>query len=128
MCGRDKKRQEGGSITVSKYKKASTRQSALEETETSTQVEPLDWSIISKYRNKDSTEGKKKYKKQFANLPSVDHTLDEQGNLRSSSALGGQRSKSDMTLPEFYSLCESVLGIERIRWDSIKTEPANLSA
>jgi len=38
--------------------------------------EPLDWSIISKYRNKDSTEGKKKYKKQFANYhPLTTHSM-----------------------------------------------------
>src|SRR5437868_6972854 len=38
--------------------------------------EILDWSLISTYRNAASIEGKSKYKKSLALLPTVDHTLD----------------------------------------------------
>lgn len=107
---RDKKRQQGGSVTVSKYKEGIHNAVCSGGDKDFYTGEPLDWSIISKYRNEDSTAGKKKYKKQFAKLPSVDHALDEQGNLKFviCSWLVND-SKSDMTLAEFYSLCESVL-------------------
>ena len=107
---RDKKRQQGGIITVSKYKEAIHNAVCTGGDRDFYTGEPLDWSIISKYRNEDSTAGKRKYKKQFAKLPSVDHTLDEQGNLKFviCSWLVND-SKSDMTLAEFYELCESVL-------------------
>jgi hypothetical protein len=107
---RDKKRQESESITVSKYKEAihdAVRSGGDRDYYTG---QPLDWGLISKYRNENAKDGKKKYKKLFARLPSVDHTLDEQGNLRFviCSWLVND-SKSDMTLPEFYVLCENVL-------------------
>jgi hypothetical protein len=107
---RDKKRQEGGNITVSKYKGAIHKAVCLGGDRDYYTGEELDWSIISKYRNENAREGKKKYKKQFAKLPSVDHTLDEQGNLKFviCSWLVND-SKSDLTLPEFYALCEGVL-------------------
>jgi hypothetical protein len=107
---RDKKRQERGSITISKYKEAIHGAVWAGGGRDFYTGESLDWSLISKYRNESAKDGKKKYKKLFAHLPSVDHTLDEQGNLKFviCSWLVND-SKSDMTLAEFYELCESVL-------------------
>lgn len=107
---RDKKRPGARSITISKYKEAIHKAVCSGGDRDYYTGEPLDWSIISKYRNKDSKRGKKKYKQQLVSLPSVDHTLDKKGNLKF--VICSWRvndSKSDMTLPEFYALCESVL-------------------
>jgi hypothetical protein len=116
---RDKKRQAAGSVTVSKYKEAIHGAVCAGGDRDFYTGEPLNWSLISKYRNDKAKEGKKKYKKLFAQLPSVDHTFDEQGNLRFviCSWLVND-SKSDLTLAEFYTLCESVL---RHR-DNLKTK------
>jgi hypothetical protein len=54
--------------------------------------------------------GKKKYMRQFAQLPTVDHTLDEQGNLKFViCSWQVNDAKGDLSLEEFYALCESVL-------------------
>jgi hypothetical protein len=41
--------------------------------------EPLDWSLVSTYDNESSKGGRTKYKKTFALLPTIDHTVDETG-------------------------------------------------
>jgi hypothetical protein len=107
---RDRIRQERGVITVSKYKEAIHDAVRFGGDKDYYTGEPLDWKLISKYRNENAKEGKRKYKKFFANLPSVDHALDEDGNPKFviCSWLVND-SKSDMTLVEFYALCESVL-------------------
>jgi hypothetical protein len=121
---RDKKRQEDGSITISKYKQAIHGAVCAGGDRDFYTGESLDWSLISKYRNKDSSEGKKKYKRLFAHLPSVDHTFDEQGELKFviCSWLVND-SKSDMTLPEFYALCESVLQHREMLKCLVETSP-----
>ncbi|SRR6266566_1718330 len=72
--------------------------------------EVLDWSLISTYRNAASTEGKVKYKKSFALLPTVDHTIDEHGKLKFVICSWRMNDmKNDMTNAELYELCELVL-------------------
>ena len=107
---RDRKRKLGTTVAVAQYKAAIHNAVCSGGASDYYTGEPLDWSIISKYRNEDSIAGKAKYKAQFAKLPSVDHTLDEQGNLKFviCSWLVND-SKSDMTLTQYYALCESVL-------------------
>ncbi len=107
---RDKKRHEGGSIAIANYKEAIHKAVCAGGDKDFYTGAALDWSLISTYRNEGAKGGKKKYKKLFAHLPTVDHTLDEQGNLKFviCSWLVND-SKSDMTLAEFYALCESVL-------------------
>jgi hypothetical protein len=116
----DRKRQADGSVAISKYKEAIHGAVCAGGDRDFYTGESLDWSLISKYRNENAREGKKKYKKLFANLPSVDHTLDEQGNLKFViCSWSVNDSKSDMTLPEFYTLCENVLRHrEKLKSDS----------
>jgi hypothetical protein len=72
--------------------------------------EPLDWSLISKWDNASANRGKGQHKKAFALLPTVDHTEDEQGTLIFViCAYYVNDAKSNLTLKEFYQLCERVL-------------------
>ena len=67
-------RHDGGGATVARYKEAIHAAVCANGDRDYYTGEPLDWSIINKWRNADSTAGKKKYKRQFAQLPTVDHT------------------------------------------------------
>jgi hypothetical protein len=72
--------------------------------------EPLDWGLISKYRNQFSKHGRKSYKKTFAHLPTVDHVGDGEG--RPHFVICGWQtndSKSDMSYREFVEMCAKVL-------------------
>jgi hypothetical protein len=72
--------------------------------------EPLNWGLLSKYRNELSMHGRKSYKKTFALLPTVDHVGDAEGRPRF--AICGWRtndSKSEMSYREFVELCSMVL-------------------
>lgn len=72
--------------------------------------EILDWKLISTYRNAESVAGKTKYKKSFALLPTVDHTLDENGKLKFVICSWRMNDmKNDMSDAELYELCERVL-------------------
>lgn len=72
--------------------------------------EPLDWSLISTYDNESSKSGRTKYKKTFALLPTLDHTLDELGLPKFViCAWYVNDAKSDLTIEEFYRLCELTL-------------------
>lgn len=72
--------------------------------------EVLDWRLISTYRNAASLEGKTKYKKSFALLPTVDHTVDEHGNLKFVICSWRMNDmKNDMSDAELYEMCERVL-------------------
>lgn len=71
---------------------------------------PLDWSLISKWDSASAKRGGAEHKRSFANLPTVDHTLDEQGNLKFViCASYVNAAKGDLSIPDFYLLCESVL-------------------
>lgn len=72
--------------------------------------ELLDWKLISTYRNAASVEGKTRYKKSFALLPTVDHTLDGDGKLKFVICSWRMNDmKNDLSDPELYELCERVL-------------------
>jgi len=72
--------------------------------------ERLDWALVSTYNNEDAKRGGRKYKKEFALLPSVDHVGDPKGpanfvmcSWRTNDA------KNDLTVDEFVDLCRKVL-------------------
>jgi len=105
---RDLKR--GVACTVSQYKEAIHFAVCSRGHEDFYTGERLDWKLVSVYRNEEAKSGKVKYKKTLSLLPTVDHTEDEHGqpcfvicSWRVNDA------KSDLTLGEFYSLCERVL-------------------
>jgi hypothetical protein len=79
---RDRKRIRDAVCTVAAYKNAIHKAVVDGGDRDYYTGEVLDWSLISKYRNTAAVEGKAKYKRSFALLPTVDHTLDEQGNLK----------------------------------------------
>ena len=107
---RDRKRFGIQSCTVSKYK-AAIHQAVKEGGDRDFYTgEVLDWHLISTYRNATSLEGKAKYKKSLALLPTVDHTVDDQGMLKFVICSWRMNDmKSDMTNAELYGLCELVL-------------------
>jgi hypothetical protein len=72
--------------------------------------EPLEWQRVSTFQNAAAQEGKVKYKKSFALLPTVDHTFDERGQQKL--VICSWRvndAKSDLTETEFRELCARVL-------------------
>lgn len=72
--------------------------------------ERLDWHLISKYDNKSSKEGRRKYKAGFALLPTVDHLGDGLGVA--DFAICSWRmndAKGDLSIDEFRDLCRKVL-------------------
>ncbi len=72
--------------------------------------ESLQWSLISTWDNESAKGGRVKYKKSLALLPTGDHTVDEYG--RQKVVICSWRvndAKSDLTLEEFYELCDRVL-------------------
>jgi len=76
--------------------------------------ELLDWQLVSTYENSASSEGKAKYKTEFALLPTLDHTRDEKGQQKF--VICSWRvndAKSDLTESEFYDLCARVIGFRR---------------
>ncbi len=72
--------------------------------------EPLNWSLISQYDNEVSRLGRAKYKRTLAYLPTVDHTTDADGGLMFViCSWYVNDAKSDLSLDDFYGLCERVL-------------------
>ena len=72
--------------------------------------EPLNWTLVNTYDNESSKSGRARYKKTLALLPTLDHTLDEQGQPKFVICYWYVNdAKSDLTLAEFYELCERVL-------------------
>jgi hypothetical protein len=107
---RDRKRFGIDSCTVSGYKAAiheAVKNGGHRDFYTG---EVLDWRLISTYRNAASIEGKSKYKKSLALLPTVDHTLDENGKLKFVICSWRMNDmKNDLSDGELYELCELVL-------------------
>jgi hypothetical protein len=72
--------------------------------------ELLDWSLISKYNNDASKEGRHNYKAAFAMLPTVDHV---EASARTASfvicAWRTNDAKNDLGNSDFLELCEKVL-------------------
>jgi hypothetical protein len=72
--------------------------------------EPLKWSLISTYDNESSKKGRAQYKKTLALLPTLDHTVDEQGHPKFViCSWYVNDAKSDLAIEDFYRLCERVL-------------------
>jgi hypothetical protein len=72
--------------------------------------EPLNWKLISTYRNEDSKVGNHHYKSGFALLPTVDHV--SAGATEASFRICSWRTndaKNDLTLEDFILLCQKVL-------------------
>lgn len=72
--------------------------------------EELDWSLLSKYDNAESKKHRRKYKLQFAFLPSVDHVDD--GLSEADFVICGWRTndcKNDLTHSELIEFCQKLL-------------------
>ena len=107
---RDRKRFGIHSCTVANYKAAIHRAVTEGGNRDFYTAEVLDWTLISTYRNAASNEGKSKYKKSLALLPTVDHTLNEHGKPKFVICSWSMNDmKNDMTDVELYELCERVL-------------------
>lgn len=71
---------------------------------------PLDWSLISAYDNQAAKGAGRKYKRQFANLPTVDHIGDGLGSPDFKiCAWKVNDAKSDLSIKEFLALCHDVI-------------------
>jgi hypothetical protein len=71
---------------------------------------PLSWDLISRYSNAEASKRGRAYKKEFGNLPTVDHVADGLGpadfiicSWRVNDA------KNDLDLAEFLAVCRAVL-------------------
>ena len=72
--------------------------------------EQLEWSLISKYNNRESQREGSPYKRKFALLPTVDHTDPESEDPHF--VICGWRTndcKHDLTVPELAEFCEAFL-------------------
>src|SRR6267142_5767691 len=70
----------------------------------------LEWSLISTYDNESSKSGRTKYKSTLALLPTIDHTVDELGRPKFViCSWSVNDAKNDLSIDEFYRLCELVL-------------------
>ena len=72
--------------------------------------QPLAWELISTYENNASRLGKRDYKKQFAQLPTVDHVGDGRGKPQFRiCSWQTNDAKSDLSEEEFLELCRAVV-------------------
>jgi hypothetical protein len=75
--------------------------------------QPLRWDLISKYDNEASKAGRRTYKRQFGDLPSVDHIGD--GLSAPDFLICAWRTndaKNDLSYDDFVALCRAVLAHE----------------
>ena len=71
----------------------------------------LSWDLISKYDNDTAKKKGRKIKKEFGNLPTIDHCYDNKNALTFKVCSWRiNDSKNDLSINEFISLCEEVLG------------------
>jgi hypothetical protein len=77
---------------------------------------PLRWDLISQYDNDQSKAGKRKYKAQFGDLPTVDHIGDGLGaaDFRIC-AWRTNDAKNDLTYEQFLELCRWVIAHSKAR-------------
>ena len=74
--------------------------------------ENLDWSLLSKYDNEQSKKHGRKYKKQFALLPSVDHVGDGTGEADFKiCSWRTNDAKNDMSYSELVDLCHKIINV-----------------
>jgi hypothetical protein len=75
---------------------------------------PLRWDLIRTYDNDESKAQKRKYKKKFADLPTVDHEDDGMGEPRFKiCAWRTNDCKNDLTVDEFIEFCEQFIAFQR---------------
>ena len=71
---------------------------------------PLRWDLISKYDNDDSKDGGRVYKKDFGDLPTVDHVDDGMGSPDFKICSWRiNDAKNDLSYDEFIDVCRQVL-------------------
>jgi hypothetical protein len=71
---------------------------------------PLQWELISTYRNEESKAGGRGYKHSMGDLPTVDHVGDGLGPAEFRiCAWRTNNAKSDLPIEEFLALCRRVL-------------------
>jgi hypothetical protein len=74
----------------------------------------LDWSLISTYDSEQSKAGRDVYLRTFANLPTVDHVIAEDGKVKFVICSWRVNDcKTHLSEEEFLSLCEQVLAHRR---------------
>jgi len=109
---RDKKR---GNITASRreYKQAIHEAVLLQGGRDAYTGKQLRWDLISSYDNRKAKQQGRAYKKEFGDLPTVDHVGDGTGppDLRICSWRVND-CKNDLNLDEFLDVCRSVLNFE----------------
>lgn len=106
---RDKKRG-NNKITRSEYKRA-IHNAVLQGGQFDAYTgEMLHWELIRHYDNEKAKKGRKKYKKKFAKLPTVDHVDDGMGEPNFNICSWQINDcKSDLMLSEFLDICKAVL-------------------
>ncbi len=84
----------------------------------------LDWGLVSTYDNKKSKDGRREYKKQFADLPTVDHVGDGRGApVFKICSWRVNDAKGDLTLAELQKLCVEILARSEARPDTPTVDP-----
>jgi len=96
--------------TISKYKKAIHEAVKASNGYDAYTGKILLWDLLGKYDNEQAKKGRRKYKKEFWDLPTVDHVDDgENGPDFKICSWQVNDAKSNMSLNEFVSLCKSIV-------------------
>jgi len=85
---------------------------------------PLRWDLISRYNNEQAKQRGRAYKKEFGDLPTVDHVGDGLGSPRF--VICSWRvndAKNDLDLDEFLDVCRSVLEFAEKQEQSVPCPP-----
>jgi hypothetical protein len=107
LCKRDQKR--GGTGNVQQYRLAIHGAVLASEGRDHWTGEGLDWHLIGTYDNREATAGKGEHKKQFAMLPTIDHSSDTPEPEFVICAWRTNDAKHDMTPEELLAFCEAVI-------------------
>jgi hypothetical protein len=76
----------------------------------------LRWDLIRTYNNKEAKAGKRTYKKEFADLPTVDHEDDGLGHPRFRICSWRTNDcKNDLTIDELAAFCEQFLAYQKTK-------------
>lgn len=95
--------------TVSEYKRAIHQAVCDSEGFDQYTNDPLDWGLLSTYRNEESREGRRTYKAKFSLLPTVDHVGDGSGDANFKiCGWAVNDAKGDLSLLDFVRLCQRV--------------------
>lgn len=71
--------------------------------------EALDWTLLSKWNNKDAKKFKRNYKKEFALLPTVDHVVKKGVAKFKICAWRTNDAKNDLSLNELIDFCKKII-------------------